>query len=119
MDYTKYRAKLETTYDCICTIRRRQDDKDPVTRQTSSRPVDIYVDQPCRISIAGLPSNGQTDAQNDIRYSIKLFISPDLDIKQGDELTVTGRGRTRKYTAGEPFPYPTHLEVGLERETYA
>ncbi|GJM73001.1 hypothetical protein HMSSN036_52170 [Paenibacillus macerans] len=92
-------------------------------------PVPVYSDQACRISQKALGRNGQTEAQNDIAYETKLFIAPELEIKQGDMLEVT-RGRitaagwepiaaTRKYTSGEPFIYPTHQEVSLERKEWA
>lgn len=76
----------------------------------------IYTDQACRISQKALGTNGQSEAQNDIRYETKLFIAPELEIKQGDEVIVTRGTVTRKYQAGEPFPYPSHQEVSLQRK---
>lgn len=75
-----------------------------------------YEDIPCRISRRGLATNGQTETKNNIMYEITLFIAPEIKIKQGDVIDVTGRGITRTYTAGEPFVYSSHQEVSLQRK---
>lgn len=120
INYAKYRAALERQYTDRATISRYV----PVTKpnkQTVLQLQQVYSDQPCRISQTRLPKNGQTEAQNDIRYDAKLFIAPlpDVELLQGDEIVVTGRGVSRNYVAGEPFPYPTHQEIGLTRKDKA
>ncbi|MCG7385101.1 ABC transporter ATP-binding protein [Paenibacillus sp. ACRRY] len=75
-----------------------------------------HLNVACRISQTGLAANTQTDTTNDIDYSSKLFLSPLVEIKHGDKLAVTREGLTREYTAGEPFIYPTHQEINLERD---
>jgi hypothetical protein len=79
----------------------------------------IYTDQPCRMSQKQLASNGQTEAQNDVQYEMKLFIAPELAIQQGDVLELTRGSRSWTLYAGEPFPYPTHQEISLQRKGYA
>lgn len=129
INFTDYRAAIETTYTDRATIYRYKEVEDPNSKTTKLAPVPVYSDQPCRISQKALGRNGQTEAQNDILYETKLFIAPEAEILQGDMLEVT-RGRmtaagwepiaaTRKYTAGEPFIYPTHQEVSLERKEWA
>lgn len=129
VNFDNYRAAIEAWYTDRVTIYRYQAVKDPVTKETKLVPMPVYSDQACRISQKALAQNGQTEAQNDIRYETKLFIAPELEILQGDMLEAT-RGRitatgwepiaaTRKYTAGEPFIYPTHQEVSLERKEWA
>lgn len=119
MDFARHRRAIEKMYTDRATIYRYQPVKDPVTKETKSVPQPVYVDQPCRISQSGLPTNNQTEAQNEIRYETKLFIAPELDIRQGDLLEVTRGTVTRKYTAGEPFPYSTHQEVSIQRKDWA
>ncbi|MCM3701433.1 ABC transporter ATP-binding protein [Paenibacillus macerans] len=129
INYDRHRRKIEKLYTDRATIYRYQKVKDPVTKETKLVPMPVHSDQPCRISQKALAQNGQTEAQNDIRYETKLFIAPELEILQGDMLEAT-RGRitatgwepiapTRKYTAGEPFIYPTHQEVSIERKEWA
>lgn len=129
INYAKYRAALERQYTDRARIERQQDVVKP-NKATVTVPVVVYADQPCRISQTGLPKDGQTEAQNDVDYLAKLFVSPDIEIQAGDTITVqrgkvvagawTPLGAPRTYQAGEPFPpYPTHQEVGLHREGYA
>ncbi len=119
INYTKHRKAIEKLYDSVCTITRYKKEKDPVSKETILVPElpPVCNDQPCRISQKSLATNGQTEAQNSVRYEIKLFIAPEIEIRQGDEISVTRYGATTHYQAGEPFPpYPTHQEVSLQRK---
>lgn len=118
MNLDKHRRAIERTYVDRATISRYVE----VDKQNGSKGLEllsVYTDKPCRISQKSLGANGQSEAQNDIAYEIKLFISPDIEIKQGDEIEVTRQGTKRGYTAGEPFTYPTHQEVSLQRKEKA
>jgi len=119
IDYAAYRAQIETLYEDTANIYRYEKIKNPDTGITEEKTVLKYADQPCRISQKALATNGQTDAQNDIQYETKLFIAPELDIMQGDLLEVTRGAVTRRYSAGEPFLYPTHQEVSIQRKEWA
>lgn len=119
MDLTRHRRAIEKMYTDRATVYRHQQVKDPVTKETRLIPQPVYTDQPCRISQRALAQNGQTEAQNNIAYETKLFIAPELGIRQGDSIEVTRNGVTRQYTAGEPFLYSTHQEVSLMRKEWA
>lgn len=119
MNVARYRRAIERLYTDRCTIYRHQPMKDPETKTTKLVPQSIYVDQPCRISQRALGQNNQTEAQNEIQYETKLFIAPELDIRQGDMLEVTRGTVTRRYTAGEPFMYSIHQEVSIQRKEWA
>jgi hypothetical protein len=111
---------MESLYEDRATILRIGQRKKPSGETVpTDQPETIYSDVPCRLSQTGLPKDGQTEAQNDIRYEAKLFISPDIEIKQGDLVNVTKAGVVRSFVAAEPFPYSSHLEVSLLREGYA
>ncbi|MDU5141068.1 MAG: ABC transporter ATP-binding protein [Paenibacillus dendritiformis] len=112
-----YRSVLETNYTDRMTIFRMQDGKRG--GETVLTLEEVSVSLPCRISQTGLAKNQQTSVQNDIRYDAKLFCAPEWDIRQGDTIDVTRGARTRRYIAGEPFPYDTHQEVGLQRKDRA
>ncbi|PYI57026.1 ABC transporter ATP-binding protein [Paenibacillus flagellatus] len=118
MDTTKHRAAIERLYTDRATIRRNVEYQAP-NRATRQEVQTIYIDQPCRMSMRALAQNDQTEAQNDVRYEIKLFISPELEIRQGDVVTLTRGARNWTLTAGEPFPYTTHQEISLQRKGYA
>lgn len=118
VNYKRYRKRLEKTYEDKATISRYGKVKKP-NGETKNELAPVYVDQPCRISQKALAVNGQREAQNEISYETKLFIAPELVIMQGDTVEVT-RGHTKTtYKAGEPFPYPTHQEIILQRKDKA
>ncbi|MBY9078302.1 ABC transporter ATP-binding protein [Paenibacillus sp. HN-1] len=123
INYNRYRAALELTYEDTCTVYRYQDNKDPVSKVTKQIPVAVYDSQACRLSQSGLAKDGQTEAQNDIQYDAKLFIFPDIAIRAGDLILVIRKAQPDepvRFVAGEPFPsYPTHQEIGLTRKEWA
>lgn len=119
VNYARHRREIEKLYEDECTISRYvKKQKASGAIGLSEDPQPVYVDQPCRLSQKALGSNDQTDIQNNIAYETKLFISPDITILQGDIIQVTRRRSSivHTYTAGEPFLYPTHQEVSLQRE---
>lgn len=128
MNVRRHRKAIEKLYEDKCTISRYGPVKQP-NGSTKNGLYAVYIDMPCRISQKALGSNGQTESSNNISYETKLFISPDLEIFQGDALKVTrGRitasgwealGPEKEYTAGEPFPYQTHQEVSIQRKDKA
>lgn len=121
INYRKYRRQIERLYEDKVTISRYKNSKDPVTKETKQKPQPMYLDVPCKLSQTGLARNGQTEAQNDIQYDAKLFISPELEIKQGDLIAITRpSGQVERYVAGKPFPpYPSHQEVNLTQKDWA
>ena len=118
-DYAKYRQKLETTYEDLVTVMRFGEVELPESGETVPGEYPVYTNVPCRISQKALGTNGQTESVNNIAYETKMFISPDIEMQQGDRCIVTRGNLIREYTAGEPFLYPTHQEISLQREDKA
>lgn len=119
LNYEKYRSKIERMYVDHADIYRYEKVKNPETMVDETKLVAKYEDIPCRISQRALATVNQTEAQNNIAYETKLFISPDLEINQGDLIKISRNGVERRYEAGEPFLYPTHQEVSLQRREWA
>lgn len=127
INYARHRRRIEKFYEDRCIIKRWE--KTKVNGETKLDWVVKLEDVPCRLSQKALASNGQTDTVNQIAYEPKLFISPDVEIIQGDLLTVTRGNDTsdgwvpiskpKDYDAGEPFDYPTHQEISLQRKKKA
>lgn len=115
----RHRRRMEKGYTDRCTIYEYQWVYDPNRGEDVQKPIPIVVDQPCRISQRALGTNNQTEAQNNIQYETKIFVAPEFPIQQGNMLTVTRDGVERKYHAGEPFKYPTHQEVSIQRREWA
>ncbi|RXM70853.1 hypothetical protein [Clostridium tetani] len=117
INYKGYRKAVESLYDCTCNITGEKEKvKDPVTKETKIVPKIKYENQSCRVSKQSLSKNNQTDTVNKVMYELKLFIAPELEIKQGDIVEVTNQfGNKESYKAGEGFPYNTHQEVILSK----
>ncbi len=76
---------------------------------------EVFKNKKCRISFEDIYVNTQTDTEAKKVQKIKLFIAPELEIKPGSLIIVTGRGRTTKYkNSGEPAVYDTHQEIIIE-----
>ncbi|MCY6958863.1 hypothetical protein [Clostridium brassicae] len=116
--FKQARKAIESLYDCTCNISGGKEKiKDPKTKETKIVPKIKYENKPCKVSKQSLSKNNQTDTVNQIVYELKLFISPELAINQGDEIEVTNQfGIITKYKAGEGFSYNTHQEVILSKE---
>jgi hypothetical protein len=114
---------MERLYEDTATVSRYIDGaKDPATKEKKQTLQVVHTDLPCRLSQIRLPQDGQTEAQNDIRYKAKLFIAPDVEVLQGDVVAVTraATARVETYVAGKPFPpYRSHQEISLTQTGYA
>lgn len=114
-----HKKAIEMFYEHTCTIRSYGKYKDPITKETKVglNPSPKYENQHCKVSKSSLGKNNQTDTTNNKDYEIKLFISPEIEIHQGDEIETNVFGAITKYIAGEPLPlYSSHQEVILENK---
>lgn len=119
------RAAIERTYEDTCNIVRMI----PVTVNNISKSQETTVvsNAICALSQRSLKPTNQTDAQNEIEYDIKLFISPDIPVEAGDVITVKRFGRDNPAStimltfesASRPMIYPTHQEVMLKERGQA
>ena len=114
------RRALESTYEDVCTINRRQDVEEwtGITRQVSAP---VYEGVICAISKSGNGSK-QTEAQHNLDHDMLLFTLPNIVIKAGDEVTVKRFGRMDPLSPliesyeviGKPTPYVTHVQCKLK-----
>lgn len=116
-----YRNSLELLYIDTCTVYRAV--KKPSDTSSATKlvlgPVEGLTDIPCRVSNKSLDTNEQTVAQGNITYESKLFINPDIELFSGDRVYITRNGINRKYILGEPFLYPTHQEMSIQRKEWS
>lgn len=106
------RKALESTYEGRATVVEYQKIKDEYGL-TSFQEVTVLEDQPCKLSFETLTSNSG-DPVATISQGVKLFLSPDVEIKAGSKIIVTQHGRTTEYSnSGVPAVYPTHQEIML------
>ncbi|MEH1740097.1 hypothetical protein V6948_07855 [Fusobacterium varium] len=110
-----YRESLERFYTDTCSIYESgliKDLKTGITKPTADNLV--VKNQQCRISFKTISPTNQTDSNNKISQEIKLFIAPELLIKEGSKIVITRNGRTTEYkNSGTPAIYSTHQEIIL------
>lgn len=112
-DIEEIREAIESQYDCECDVIELK----PKVKNNITETIEEIVlnKQKCRISFEDIYVNTETDTESEKKQKIKLFIAPELVIRAGSKIVVTGRGRTTTYkNSGEPAVYSTHQEIILE-----
>ncbi len=109
-----HRKAIESQYTGICTVTEMQGVKEPGTNILKQTPVVVLTDQPCKMTHK---SSDTTTVVNGVAVqsqSIKLLISPDIEIKPGSQIKITQDGRTADFKrSGLPAVYPSHQEISL------
>ncbi|HCU2820327.1 TPA: hypothetical protein OUM20_002330 [Clostridioides difficile] len=107
---SKTRKAIEMLYRDKCTIVEYQSIKDSVTKRTNNKEVIVLENQPCKLSYKNITS--ATDGKvSRLEQTIKLFISPDVEIKAGSKLIINDKEYVR---SGESAIYSNHQEIILE-----
>ncbi|WP_038289801.1 hypothetical protein [Acetivibrio straminisolvens] len=112
------RAAIEMTYEDTCTIYRMAE----VTgsnKITKMERVPVAENVICSLSSMQIRPSEQTAAQNDVEYTVKLFLGPEINVLPGDQIDVKRFGRVNpasgtvlKYeSTGQPMVYATHQEI--------
>lgn len=115
------RKAIEATYFGTLKVTEMQKVRDTVTGISETKEVVVLEDTPCRLSFETIQSTSQTDVAAELVQITKLFIPPDIRIKEGSKITVIQDGVTKEYAAsGTAAVYPTHQEIVLRLfERYA
>ena len=109
-----HRRAIERTYTDTCTVTEYETHKKE-NKTTGFRETVRYSEEPCRLSFGSKNAAVGTGTVTNISQSVKLFLSPDIEIKAGSKITVTHDGRTTDYKqSGFPAVYSTHQEISLE-----
>ncbi|CCL21057.1 hypothetical protein LZV08_019375 [Clostridioides difficile] len=107
---SKTRKAIEMLYRDKCTIVEYQPIKDAITKRTNNKEVIVLENQPCKLSYKNITS--ATDGKvAKLEQTIKLFISPNIEIKAGSKLIINDKEYVR---SGESAIYPNHQEIILE-----
>ena len=110
------RKALERMYQGRATVIEYQKIKDE-WGMTNFQEVTVLEDQPCKLSFETLTSS-TGDPVATVSQSVKLFISPDVEIPAGCKIVVTRFNdleRTFTYSrSGEPGIFTNHQEIMLE-----
>lgn len=111
------RKALERLWKDRCTVYHRVKVTDPKTKLTDFDEKPLLQDQPCKLSFETLNST-DGDHVATVAQSVKLFISPDVEIPAGCKIVVTRFNdleRTFTYSrSGEPGIFTNHQEIMLD-----
>ena len=124
------RTAIESLYSGRCTISIKSKQFNQTTKQTEFVDTVLIENQPCRLSYLNLyPSEGNvqrgsisnnvSSKERDrfyVKYqTIKLFISPLVNVPPGSKIAVTQNNQTQVYkSSGQPAVYTNHQEIELE-----
>ena len=102
-------------YDGTATVSEWGKVKDKESGLTTQGEVILLENQPCHLSKEKDAATVQTVSAAQVSQTVKLFISPDIQIKAGSKITVTQAGITAMYThSGKTTVYDTHQEILLD-----
>ena len=111
-----HRKAIESQYEHTCTIKEYKSVKDPVTKVTKKQEVVVLENQPCRLSYETVKQANQTESNATVQQIIKLFIAPEITVKEGSRIIITHEGITDEFKhTGIPSVYFSHQEIVLER----
>ncbi len=109
------RRAMELLYEHTCTVIEYRKVKNPVTKITEMKEIAVLENQPCKLSFFTSKAANQTESANQVTQVIKLFVAPEIIIKEGSKLVITHNGKVSEYkNSGVPSIFPTHQEIVLE-----
>lgn len=109
------RKAVENTYEGVCNIVEYQSVKDKKSKITRQEEVTVLREQPCKLSFEKINAALQTETGAAVSQGVKLFIAPEIEIKNGSKIAVTQNNVTTEYSAsGQAAVYASHQEIMLE-----
>lgn len=116
----KAKKAIESTYIGTCDVVEYVHMPNMTTKISEKSEKTVLSNQPCRLSFdvnnnRVLKPTLTGETASEVRQNVKLFISPEVEIKPGSKIIVTQNGVTTAYKkSGQPSVYSTHQEIMLE-----
>ncbi len=105
---------MEKLYDGVCSIVEYEKQQGVINNTTENMKAENVL---CRLSYESEKPAEQTEKTAIIQQQIKLFLPPDIAIKEGCKVIVTQEGETNAFIcASKPLCYGSHKEVMLTIE---
>lgn len=80
----------------------------------NTMPVTVLENIPCRISFSSSPANSRGKEVSSTGQKARLFLAPDVNIKAGSRIIVSGEGFKTEYEcAGTAAVYESHQEIDI------
>ena len=104
---------LESTYFDKCTIKRKEKMKNANTGVTETKEIIIAEDVKCALSTHNSDNVMLVDGVGKVVQIHKLFLNPNVDVREGDTVEISSMGKISIYLASKPFYYSSHSETLL------
>lgn len=109
------RKAIESTYDRECDIIEYQAVVNQKNKRTENKEIVVLEKKTCRLSYETISNTNETEMQNNTSQKIKLFIAPEITIKEGSKIVVRKGNSIEIFkNSGIPARYDTHQEIILE-----
>lgn len=112
MNFSKLQKRaIESLYHHTCTIIEEVQEKDEIKKVFRPISREVYKDIPCRLS--SLTQNAKKEELiASAKNRAKLFLSNEVQIKEGSKVIVNAYGRTLECSLSSvAFFYSTHQEI--------
>ena len=108
------RLAIESMYEDICNVYEYVSITNRETNITKQKEVITLENQKCRLSYKAISSAKEKEVTT-AAQSVKLFISPEVDINPGSKILITHCGRVLEFSkSGLAAIYGSHQEIILE-----
>lgn len=111
-----HRKVIELMYEDILTVTEYVKSKNAKTKLMESQEVVVLEQHPCKLSYENIVQASGSESATHIEQTIKVFMAPEIEVKEGSKLTITTKaGITKDFVqSGIPAIYPTHQEIMLK-----
>lgn len=110
-----YAKAVKSLWQGKCTISKQTNEMNEKKGRTEIKEVDLYTDEPCRISFNTVKTTDPVDNAAQEAQSITLFIDKAIDVPVGSKITVVQNGVCGVYEkSGKPAVYSYHQEIPLD-----
>lgn len=106
---------IEHFYEDRCSVFEKQEVFDETRKVHKDKEVVVIKEEPCRLSFETLKADDEANPAQKVVQDTKLFLRPDIVVKEGSKIVVKHNGREDIYArSGIPAVYVTHQEIMLK-----
>ena len=110
-----HQRMVENLYEDKCSVIEKQEVFDETRKIHKDKEVEVIKEEPCRLSFETLKADEEANPAQKVVQDTKLFMRPDIVVKEGSKIVVKHNGREDIYArSGIPAVYVTHQEIMLK-----
>lgn len=110
-----HQRMVENLYEDKCSVIEKQEVFDETRKIHKDKEVEVIKEEHCRLSFETLKADEEANPAQKVVQDTKLFLRPDIVVKEGSKIVVKHNGREDIYArSGIPAVYVTHQEIMLK-----